>query len=210
MAPLKLAVLASGRGSNLLAIIEQIKNGNLQAQINVVISDHEDAPALKKAEEEGITGIFLDPKSFPQRKEYDLALGKLVRQYQGELVVLAGFMRILGEDFLTKFPQRVINIHPALLPSFPGTHGQKQALDYGVKISGCTVHFVDPGVDSGPIIAQCSVPVEEDDTEENLARRILAKEHELYSQVIQWIAEGRVEILGRRVKVHQGQDAELS
>jgi phosphoribosylglycinamide formyltransferase-1 len=202
MAALRLAVLVSGRGSNLLAIIEQIKKGNLPAQINVVISDHEDAPALRKAKEEGIPGIFLDPQKFSRREDYDLALGELVREYQGEMVVLAGFMRILGDAFLAQFPQRVINIHPALLPSFPGINGQKQALDYGVKITGCTVHFVDQGMDTGPIIAQSPVPVEEDDTEESLAHRILAQEHILYSRVIRWIAEGRVEIKGRKVKVH--------
>lgn len=199
MEPLKLAVLVSGRGSNLQSIIDRIKMGTLNARISVVISDCMDAFALKRAEGENIPALFLNPKEFPGRDAYDLALAEKVREYGGELVVLAGFMRILGKNFLAQFPHQVINIHPALLPAFPGTHGQKQALGYGVKISGCTVHFVDEGMDTGPIIAQCAVPVAEDDTEETLSQRILAKEHELYPKVIQWIAEDRVQVAGRKV-----------
>ncbi|MEL7566173.1 MAG: phosphoribosylglycinamide formyltransferase [Dehalobacterium sp.] len=201
MEPIKLAVLVSGRGSNLQAIIDQIKSGRLLAVINVVISDCKEAYALKRAEEDHIPAEFINPQDYANREAFDHALAAKVVDYQVDLVVLAGFMRILGKSFLTRFPQKVINIHPALLPSFPGSHGQKQALDYGVKISGCTVHFVDEGVDSGPIIAQSAVNVEDDDTEESLAKRILAKEHQLYPQVIQWIAEGRVEVSDRKVKI---------
>jgi len=201
MGPIKLAVLVSGRGSNLQAIIDQIKCGGLFAQISVVISDCEEAYALKRAEQENIPAEFINPQDYANQEAFDYALAAKVNEYQVDLVVLAGFMRILGKSFLSRFPQKVINIHPALLPSFPGIHGQKQALDYGVKISGCTVHFVDEGVDSGPIIAQSAVIVEDDDTEESLAKRILTKEHQLYSQVIQWIAEGRVEVTGRRAKI---------
>lgn len=201
MAPLHLVVLASGRGSNLQAIIDRIQAGRLAAWINVVISDCPEAFALQRAREHRIPHVVLDPAKFADRREYDLALAAKVRDYQADLVVLAGFMRVLSSSFLEQFPQRVINIHPALLPSFPGTHGQKQALEYGVKISGCTVHFVDQGVDTGPIIAQRAVPVEENDTEESLSRRILEQEHALYPQVIGWIGEGRVEVAGRKVKI---------
>lgn len=153
MEPIKLAVLVSGRGSNLQAIIDQINEGHLLARIMVVISDCKEAYALKRAHKEQIPTVFLNPKEYLDRESYDHALAVKVNEYQPDLVVLAGFMRVLGKGFLARFPYKVINIHPALLPSFPGIHGQKQALDYGVKISGCTVHFVDEGVDSGPIIA---------------------------------------------------------
>lgn len=203
MMPIKLAVLVSGRGSNFQAIIDQIKSGRLLARISVVISDCREAFALKRAEAENIPAVFLDPKDFSNRDDYDRALAGKVREYQGDLVVLAGFMRVLGKSFLAQFPQKVINIHPALLPSFPGIHSQKQALEYGVKISGCTVHFVDHGVDTGPIIAQSAVTVEEEDAEESLSKRILAEEHQLYPQVIGWIAEGRVEVVGRKVRIKE-------
>lgn len=203
MEPIKLAVLVSGRGSNLQAIIDQIKEGHLLAGITVVISDCKEAFALKRAQEEQIPTAFLNPQEYANRAAYDDALGAIINEHQADLVVLAGFMRVLGKSFLARFSNRVINIHPALLPSFPGLHGQKQALDYGVKVSGCTVHFVDEGVDSGPIIAQAAVKVEDDDTEESLSKRILAQEHQLYPQVIQLIAQGRVEVLGRKVKIKE-------
>jgi phosphoribosylglycinamide formyltransferase-1 len=201
MALIKLAVLASGRGSNLQAIIDEIKNGRLSAEIKAVISDCPNAQALERAQSENIPALFLNPKVHSSRRDYDLALAEKVKEFQVDLVVLAGFMRVLSTGFLDQFPHKVINIHPALLPSFPGTHAQKQALEYGVKISGCTVHFVDQGVDTGPIIAQRSVPVKYDDTEETLSERILIEEHKLYPQAIQWIAEGRVKVSGRRVKI---------
>jgi phosphoribosylglycinamide formyltransferase-1 len=199
----KLAVLASGRGSNLQAILDRIKDGRLKAKVCVVISDCQDARALERARKEGIPALFLDPKKYPSREDYDRALAEKTEEFQADLVVLAGFMRVLGQNFLDRFPRKVINIHPALLPSFPGMHGQKQAVDYGVKISGCTVHFVDQGVDTGPIIAQRAVPVKDDDTEESLSARILVEEHKLYPEVIQWIAEGRVELAGRKVKLRE-------
>ncbi|HHT63691.1 MAG: phosphoribosylglycinamide formyltransferase [Bacillota bacterium] len=198
---LKLAVLVSGRGSNLQAIIDGIKKGDLSATISVVISNCQNALALNRAREENIPTVFLDPKNFFCREDYDLALAEKIKEYEADLVVLAGFMRVLSPSFLDKFPLKVINIHPALLPSFPGTHGQKQALEYGVKVTGCTVHFVDQGVDTGPIIAQRAVSVHDDDTEKSLAERILREEHKLYPQVIQWIAEGRVKVTGRIVRV---------
>lgn len=203
MAPIKLAVLASGRGSNLQAIIDAINSDHLLADIKVVISNYRDAAALTKAQEENIPGIFIDPKGFSSRGEFDAALGEEVEKHQVDLVVLAGFMHVLGPKFLDKFPLKVINIHPALLPSFPGVNGQKQALDYGVKIAGCTVHFVDLGVDTGPIIAQCAVPVLDDDTEESLSQRILQEEHKLYAQVIKWIGAGQVHVEGRQVKIQK-------
>jgi len=203
MAHIKLAVLASGRGSNLQSIIDRIKSGSLSAQISVVISNCPDALALERARKENIPALFLDPKEFSGREEYDLALAKKIQEFQVDLVVLAGFMRVLSKNFLEKFPHRVINIHPALLPAFPGSHGQKQAVDYGVKISGCTVHFVDEGMDTGPIIAQRAVPVMDDDTEDSLSERILLEEHKLFPEVIQWIADGRVTVTGRKVRVSQ-------
>lgn len=201
MIPLKLAVLASGRGSNLQAIIESIEAGHVNAKINLVISNVSDAYALVRAEKHGIPTRFVNPKEFSSRLEYDSALAEIVQESQADLVVLAGYMLVLTPAFLDRFPNRVINIHPALLPSFPGVNGQKQAVDYGVKISGCTVHFVDSGVDTGPIIAQRAVPVLDYDTEETLAARILEQEHQVYPEVIRWIANGKVEVVGRKVFV---------
>ncbi|ATW23395.1 phosphoribosylglycinamide formyltransferase [Candidatus Formimonas warabiya] len=203
MPPLQLAVLASGRGSNLQAIIDGIEKDRLPACINIVISDCADAFALKRAQDHGIPWAYLDPRQYGNRQDYDRTLAKVVEESRADLVVLAGFMRVLSTCFLERFPHRVINIHPALLPSFPGMHGQKQALAYGVKISGCTVHFVDHGVDTGPIIAQRAVPVRDDDTEESLSLRILEQEHQLYTEVIGWIAQDRVEVVGRRVNIKE-------
>lgn len=201
MALFKLAVLASGRGSNLQAIIDHIEAGKLKAQICVVISNREDAFALDRARQHNIATHFVDPQHFESREAYDLALVEIAKNYQVDLVVLAGYMLVLTPAFLDAFPNRVVNIHPALLPSFPGTHAQKQALDYGVKVSGCTVHFVDSGVDTGPIIAQRAVMVCDDDVEETLAEKILEQEHKIFPEVIGWIAEGKVELHGRYVKV---------
>jgi len=203
MAPLKIAVLVSGRGSNLQAIMESIKAGRLQADIRVVVSNNAGAYALKRAKENGIPVRVIKPGDFPYRTEYDRFLARVIQEYEVDFVVLAGYMLVLTPVFLEQFPYRVINIHPALLPSFPGTHAQKQALDYGVKVSGCTVHFVDHGVDTGPIIAQRVVPVRDNDTEESLAARILEQEHQIYPQVLQWIGEGRVQVLGRKVVVRE-------
>lgn len=201
MGILKLAVLASGGGSNLQAIIDNIEAGKLNAEIKVVISDVVDAYALTRAENHSIPNLHINPKEFANRQEYDIALGRMIQEYQVDLVVLAGYMLLVSPEFLQFFPNKVINIHPALLPAFPGLNAQEQAFNYGVKVAGCTVHFVDSGMDSGPIIAQRTVPVLEDDTADTLKKRILEQEHVLFSEVIDWIAEGRVNVEGRRVVI---------
>lgn len=202
---MKIAVLASGRGSNLAAILAYIKEHKINGEVVLILSDKKDAYALEIAAQAGITGKFIDPEQYSHRRIYDMALAEEIRAIGGELVVLAGFMRMLSPAFLAAFPQRVLNIHPSLLPSFAGLQAQKQALDYGVKISGCTVHFVDSGMDSGPIIAQRAVPVLEGDTVEKLTARILWEEHQLYPQVIGDIIEGRIELKGNKV-VYQKED----
>ncbi|MEQ8202037.1 MAG: phosphoribosylglycinamide formyltransferase [Syntrophomonadaceae bacterium] len=198
---LRLAVLASGRGSNFLAIQEAIRKGQLEADICLLISDQPQAPALERAGTLGIRALFIDPKAFPGRDDYE---AELVRNLQAEdidILVLAGYMRLVGGVILNAYRDRVLNIHPALLPSFQGLHAQRQAIEYGVKYSGCTVHFVDQGMDTGPIIKQAVVPVKDDDTEDSLAERILEQEHRLYWQVLQLLAEGRVYIEGRKVYI---------
>jgi phosphoribosylglycinamide formyltransferase-1 len=196
---LKLGVLVSGRGSNLQSIIDHIEAGKIPAKVEVVISDKKEAYALERAKKHGIEGIFIDPKAFATKEDFEKAIGDELEKRNVELICLAGFMRILSPYFVNRFKNRIINIHPALLPSFPGLHGQKQAVDHGVKIAGCTVHFVDEGVDSGPIIIQAAVPVFEDDTEDTLAARILKCEHKIYPMAIKLIAEGRVSLQGRKV-----------
>ncbi|MEW6660994.1 MAG: phosphoribosylglycinamide formyltransferase [Bacillota bacterium] len=196
-----IGVLASGRGSNLQAIIDAIEEGRLHVTLRVVISDREDAPALDRARQAGVPAVFLNPKDFPGRIDYDLKVAEVLSENGVDLVVLAGYMRLISAEFLARYPQRVINIHPSLLPAFPGLNAQEQALAYGVKFSGCTVHFVDVGMDTGPVIAQAVVPVLDNDTEETLSERILREEHRLYPQVLEWIAAGRVIVSGRRVIV---------
>jgi len=198
---LPIGILISGRGSNMEAITDAIEAGEVPARIQVVVSDQPQARALDPARQRGLKALSLEPGAFSSRQAYDRALAAALKEEGVELVVLAGFMRLLSQDFLDYFPGRVINIHPALLPAFPGINAQRQALEYGVKYSGCTVHFVDAGTDTGPIIAQAVVPVRDDDTPETLAARILVEEHRLYPAVIKWIAEGRVELQGRRVNV---------
>lgn len=196
---LSLGVLASGRGSNLQAIIDAIESQRIDARIACVLSDKKDAKALERADAHGITAVHLDPSGYDSRESYDKGLVDCLRKHEVELVCLAGFMRILSPAFVQAFPQRVINIHPSLLPSFPGLKVQRKALEHGAKFTGCTVHFVTEEVDAGPIIIQASVPVYDDDTEESLSQRILKEEHKIYPQAIQWIAEGRIRIEGRRV-----------
>jgi len=200
---LRLAVLASGRGSNLQAIIDSIKNGTLAAKVVVVISDNPEALALERARQEGIPAVSLRPAEYRTKNEYEQRLVEVCEDSQADLVVLAGYMRILGSTFLKRFPNRVVNIHPALLPSFPGLHAQRQAIEYGVRFSGCTVHFVDEGMDTGPIILQAVVPVQANDTEETLAERILVQEHQLYPQALNLIARGLIQIEGRRVRLKE-------
>jgi len=200
---LVLAVLVSGRGSNFMAILNNIIKGNLNAEIRLLISDKPQAPALKKAHEAGIKSLCINPGDYPNRDAYERKMVEEIKKVDTDIVVLAGFMRLLGSAFLSEFKHRVLNIHPALLPSFPGLHAQRQALAYGVKYSGCTVHFVDEGMDTGPILKQAVVPVYDDDDEESLSARILEQEHEIYSQSLQLIAEGKVYIEGRRVFVKE-------
>jgi len=199
--PLKLGVLISGSGSNLQSIIDHIEKGSLNAIIKIVISNNPDAYGITRAKKHGLPVLIFKHEDFKSREDFDLEVIKTLQNNHVQLVVLAGFMRILTAAFLRAFPQRIINIHPALLPAFPGTHVQKQALEYGVKFSGCTVHFVDGGVDTGPIIIQSVLPVHDDDTEETLAARILKEEHRIYPQAIQFYADGKIEIDGRKVKI---------
>ncbi|HOO40013.1 MAG TPA: phosphoribosylglycinamide formyltransferase [Syntrophales bacterium] len=198
---LPIGVLASGSGSNLQSIIDHIEQGRLDADIRVVISNNPDAYAITRAQKHGIPFVIVRHQEFPDREAFDRQMAEILISCGVELVVMAGFMRVLSPLFLKTFPQRVINIHPALLPSFPGLHGQRQAFEYGVKFSGCTVHFADDGVDSGPIIIQAVVPVLETDTEDTLAERILREEHRIYPQAIQFYAEGRIEIHNRQVRI---------
>jgi len=201
--PLRIGVLASGRGSNLQAIIDAIEAGKLDCRLAVVVSDRADAQALERARKHGVDAVFLNPKGYPDREAYDQAVLAVLAERRVELVCLAGYVRILTPMFVRALPGQVMNIHPALLPAFPGLHAQRQALKYGVKVSGATVHFVDEGVDTGPIICQAAVPVREGDTEETLAARILAEEHDLYPRAIRLYAEGRLSIQGRRVLVRE-------
>ena len=198
-ASLKLGVLASGRGSNLQAIIDAIGAKSLDAQIQAVISDVTDAYALERARKHGISAVTFHPRKYASREEFDRVVVGCLRQHQVELVCLAGFMRILSPYFIREYKDRIINIHPALLPAFPGLHVQRKALDYGAKFSGCTVHFVDEGMDTGPIIIQAVVPILDGDDEDTLAARILRFEHQIYPRAIQLIAQGRLQIEGRRV-----------
>ncbi|WP_406676862.1 phosphoribosylglycinamide formyltransferase [Moorella sp. ACPs] len=200
-APLPIGILVSGRGSNMEAIADAIAAGRVPARIQVVISDRPEARALELARQRGLKACCLVRREYPSRQAYDRALAAALKKEGVKLVVLAGFMRLLSQDFLDQFPGAVINIHPALLPAFPGLNAQRQAWEYGVKFSGCTVHFVDAGTDTGPIIAQAVVPVRDDDTPETLAARILVEEHRLYPEVVKWLAEGRVTLHGRRVSV---------
>ncbi len=195
----KLAVLVSGRGTNLQAIIDAIENEGLPAKIALVLSNVEDAYALERAQKHGIESQFLSPAQFESREAYDEEMIGLLQARSVDLVCLAGFMRILGKRFIQAFPERIVNIHPSLLPAFQGLNPQKNALDYGVKFSGCTVHFVDEGVDSGPIILQAVVPVYDSDDTESLSERILEQEHLLYPKAIRLILEQRVRVTGRKV-----------
>lgn len=196
-----LGVLASGRGSNLQALLDAIAEGRLAAKVAIVISDRNDAQAPERARGAGIPAVTLSPRAFPTREEYDAQVVKMLGDVGVEVVVLAGYMRIVTTVLLRAFPDRVINVHPSLLPAFRGLHAQRQALDYGVKVTGCTVHFVSEEVDSGAIILQAAVPILGDDTEATLSERILEQEHRLLPQALQLYAEGRLTIQGRRVLI---------
>jgi phosphoribosylglycinamide formyltransferase-1 len=196
-----IGVLVSGSGTNLQAIIDAIETKRLDAKVEVVLSNKADAQGLVRAQDRGIATAVLDHKQFPSREAYDQAVVDILRARGVELVVLAGFMRLLSPVFVKAYSNRIMNIHPALLPSFPGLHVQKKALEHGVRFSGCTVHFVNEECDEGPIIIQAVVPVFPDDSEESLAARILNQEHRIYPRAIQLYAEGRLRVEGRRVLV---------
>ncbi|MGE5304856.1 MAG: phosphoribosylglycinamide formyltransferase [Alphaproteobacteria bacterium] len=198
---LPIGVLISGGGTNLQAIIEAIEAGNLDARIEIVLSNRADAYGLARAKNHGLPTEVLDHKKFASREAFDEVVVEILRARGVELVVLAGFMRLLSPVFVKAFSNRIMNIHPALLPSFPGLHVQKQAVEHGVRFSGCTVHFVNEECDEGPIIIQAVVPVYPDDTEESLAARILKQEHRIYPRAIQLYSEGRLRVEGRRVVV---------
>ena len=201
--PLILGVLASGRGSNLQAILDAIDAGRCPARVAVVVSDRKDAAALDRARRAGIRAVHVDPHAHPDRTAFDEAVARILDEHAVELVCLAGYMRVLSPGFVRHYPMRVLNVHPALLPAFPGLRAQRQALEHGVRVAGATVHLVDEGVDTGPIVLQAAVPVLSDDTEETLAARILVEEHRLYPEAIRLFAEGRVEVSGRRVRVRE-------
>ena len=199
---LSLGVLVSGSGTNLQAILDAIAEGRLDARVSVVISNKANAFALERARRAGVPVQVISHKDHADREAFDTALVSALREAGVTWVVCAGFMRIVTPVLLRAFEERVINIHPALLPAFPGIHAQAQALAHGVKVTGCTVHFVDEGVDSGPIIGQRSVPVADDDTLESLTARLLVAEHALFVEALSWIAAGRVEIVSRDGRKH--------
>jgi phosphoribosylglycinamide formyltransferase-1 len=200
---LRVAVLASGRGSNLGAILDACRREGFPARVVVVVSDREGAPALERARADGVEAVWVDPKAHGDRVAYDVAVRSTLMRHAPDLVCLAGYMRILSAPFVQAWAGRLVNIHPSLLPAFAGLHAQRQALDHGVKVTGATVHFVEEGVDTGPIILQASVPVRADDTEASLSARILVEEHRLYPEAIRLFAEGRLTITGRRVVVRE-------
>lgn len=197
----KIGVLCSGRGSNLASIIDAVERGDIRAEIAVVLADKADAYALTRAREHGIPDVAVVRKAYAAREDFERALLEQLHAHGVTLVVLAGFMRILSPLFVRAYAGRILNIHPALLPSFPGAHAHRDALAYGVKVSGCTVHFVDEGTDSGPIILQAAVPVAEGDTEDSLAARVLKEEHRIFPAAIRLYVDGRLRIDGRQVHI---------
>lgn len=196
-----IAVLISGRGSNMQSIAEACKLGYIHATVSLVLSNRAEAPGLEFARSEHIETVVLPHKAFPVREDYDRQVVDILHQKQVDLICLAGFMRLLSSVFVSAFPNRIMNIHPALLPSFPGLHAQKQAVEYGVKVSGCTVHFVDEGLDSGPIILQKTLEVKPDDTEETFSQRLLPLEHAAYVEAVKLFFDGRVHVENRKVVI---------
>jgi phosphoribosylglycinamide formyltransferase 1 len=201
--PLRVGVLASGRGSNFRALAEEAAAGRIPASVVVLVSDRAGAPALAVAREHRIEAVVVDPKQHPSREAHEKAVIAVLEERRVGLVCLAGYMRLLSAGFVAHFAGRLLNIHPSLLPAFPGLHPHRQALAHGVRVSGATVHFVDEGVDTGPVVLQAAVPVEPDDTEESLAARILLEEHRIYPEAVRLFAEGRLEIRGRRVDIRE-------
>lgn len=200
---LNIGILCSGRGSNLQAIIDACEKGVIPGNVVIVISDKADAHALERAKKHNIEAKHISPKQFSSKEEYEKQVLEALDKRKVNLVCLAGYMRIVGPTLVRHFSGRMMNIHPALLPAFPGLHGQKQALDYGVKMTGCTVHFVDEGCDTGPVILQQAVPVLGSDNEDTLSMRILEQEHKLYPKAIKLFAEGKLKIEGRKVVVKE-------
>jgi phosphoribosylglycinamide formyltransferase-1 len=197
----RIAVLASGRGSNFQAIIDAIHDGKIPARCVALITDNPKAYAVERAGIANIPVRIIDFTTFPTREVYERALLSTMQEVDADLYVLAGYMRIVGAGIVHAFPGKMMNIHPALLPSFTGLHAQRQAVNYGVKVSGCTVHFVDESLDGGPVILQCCVAVQEGDDEDSLSDRILQHEHECFPEAIRLFCEDRLEIVGRRVRV---------
>ena len=200
---LRVGVLASGRGSNFRALAQAAERGRIPAAMVVLVSDRASAPALAIAREHGIEAVVADPKQHPSREAHEKVVIGILEERRVGLVCLAGYMRLLSAGFVAHFAGRLLNIHPSLLPAFPGLHPHRQALEHGVRISGATVHFVDEGVDSGPVVLQAAVPVAPDDTEETLAARILVEEHRIYPEAVRLFAEGRLQIRGRRVDIRE-------
>ena len=196
----RVGILISGRGSNMVALVQAMRAGRIAADPAVVVSNVADAPGLEKASEMGVPTEIVEHRGVP-REAHDGKVLSILRSHRVDLVCLAGYMRLLTPSFVEAFPNRILNVHPALLPAFPGLDAQKQALDHGVKVSGCTVHFVDAQCDHGPIVLQAAVPVHEDDTEDNLSARILEQEHRIYAEAVSLYFQGRLEIDGRRVTV---------
>ncbi len=199
--PHTIAVLISGSGSNLQAILDASERGEIPCRVGMVVSNKADAYGLVRAKNHGVPTEVVDHRAFGSREEFDARLVEILRASGAELICLAGFMRVLTPVFVRAFPNRILNIHPALLPSFPGTHGPRQALQYGVRFSGCTVHILDEGVDTGPVVVQAVVPVYDDDTEETLAARILKQEHRIYPIAIRLFFGGSLSVEGRRVRI---------
>ncbi len=199
-----IGALVSGRGTNLQQILDDVEAGRLHASVSVVISNCESAEAISRAKARGIPAIFIDPKTYASTEEYDGAVLDVLKTHAVELVVLAGYMKIVSSVLIEVYRNRMMNIHPSLLPGFSGLHAQRQALERGVKVSGCTVHFVVEEVDAGPVIMQAAVPVEEYDTEESLSARILEKEHQIFPKALQLYSDGRLQVIGCRVVIAEG------
>jgi phosphoribosylglycinamide formyltransferase-1 len=201
MARGRIGILISGRGSNMLALADACAKGAIDADVAVVISNESGAPGLIAAQQRGLETLVIDHRHSAGRAQHDDRLAAALKERRVDLICLAGYMRLLSPEFTREFPHRIVNVHPALLPSFPGLHAQRQALDHGVRVSGVTVHFVDEGLDAGPIILQTAVPVEPGDSEEILSARILKEEHRLYPEAVRLFFEGRLRIEGRRVSI---------
>jgi phosphoribosylglycinamide formyltransferase-1 len=197
----RIGVLISGRGSNMKSIIDACAKKKIKAQVVLVISNKEDAPGLEIARKAGIETVVISHKQYPNREDYDAEVVESLRRHEIDLVCLAGFMRLLSPVFVRAYPMKIMNIHPALLPAFPGLHAQKQAVEYGAKLTGCTVHFVDEGLDSGPVILQKAIEVQATDTEESLSERLLPLEHSCYVEAVRLFFENRIKVQGRKVLV---------